>query len=117
MIKGKPPKDLTPQEMKALSYARDRRNTYGQNDKAWRKLIPIRKAKENGQTRRNTAQAFDSLPGTTEAAADLIQSDATKDVGRVGGWRKAGDRSLAETIARKLKGRLGRYGRQTDLKP
>jgi len=30
----------TPQQKKAESYANDRRNTYGENDKASRKAIP-----------------------------------------------------------------------------
>lgn len=42
---GKPPK--TPQDKKALSYAKDRRNTYGENDKSSRKAIPARKAGES----------------------------------------------------------------------
>jgi hypothetical protein len=38
----------SPQEKKALSYELDRRNAYGQNDKAARKAIPLRKAMERG---------------------------------------------------------------------
>lgn len=35
---------MTPQEKKSLSYAKDRRNTYGENSKASRKAIPLSKA-------------------------------------------------------------------------
>lgn len=34
---------LTPQQKKALSYERDRRNVYDENDKSSRKNIPLRK--------------------------------------------------------------------------
>lgn len=37
----------TPQEKKRLSYAKDRRNTYGENSKASRKGIPLAKARAN----------------------------------------------------------------------
>lgn len=45
-MKGRPPTARGPQEKKALSYARDRRNGYGENDKSSRKAIPARKAGE-----------------------------------------------------------------------
>lgn len=61
MTKGNPPAPKTPQAKKALSYALDRRNAYRENDKASRKLIPLRKARENRQDRRKIAQALDTL--------------------------------------------------------
>jgi hypothetical protein len=42
----------SPQEKKSLSCANDRRNTYRENDKASRKLIPLRKAQESRQGKR-----------------------------------------------------------------
>ena len=43
----------TPQEKKRLSYERDRRNAYGENDKGSRKSIPLRK--------RNVVRAYRKL--------------------------------------------------------
>jgi len=37
----------SPQEKKTLSLQKDRRNSYGNNDKAARTAIPLRKALEN----------------------------------------------------------------------
>ena len=53
-----PRKRLTPQEKKIRSYQKDRRNRYGQNDKASRKVIPARKARVNRVFRRDTKQAL-----------------------------------------------------------
>jgi hypothetical protein len=49
---GKSGGRLTPQEKKALSYARDRRNTYGEPIKAARRNIPRRKKIVNRVNRR-----------------------------------------------------------------
>jgi hypothetical protein len=45
--KGNSPVKRNPGEKKRLSYAKDCRNSYGENDKASRKLIPLRKAQQN----------------------------------------------------------------------
>ncbi|MEL6682968.1 MAG: hypothetical protein AAFQ09_10020 [Pseudomonadota bacterium] len=60
----------TPQEKKALSYAKDRKNNYGENNKSSRKNIPLSKAKAIRSMRRgdkvklNTAPLSDDLPLT-----------------------------------------------------
>ncbi len=41
----------TPQEKKRLSYAKDRRYTFGENNKASRKGIPVAKARANRAVR------------------------------------------------------------------
>src|SRR4028119_181715 len=46
----------TPQEKKRLSYAKDRRNTYGENDKSSRKNIRRRKRHPNRSNRRTARQ-------------------------------------------------------------
>jgi hypothetical protein len=56
----------SPQERKALSYAKDRRNTYGENDKASRKAIPLRKAQESRKDRHKVAQDLAILPRLNE---------------------------------------------------
>lgn len=105
MTERRPPAK-SPQEKKALSYALDRRNAHGENDKASRRLIPLRKAQESRQVRRKAAQALETLPRLDEEAADLAESSARHDVDRVGGWRKTPDGTLGEHI----EGRRGRRG-------
>jgi hypothetical protein len=48
-------KPLTPQG-KALSYARDRRNDFGSNDKASRRLVPLAKKRASRAYRKLTTQ-------------------------------------------------------------
>ena len=105
MTKGDPPAAKTPQQKKALSLRKDRRNTYGQNDKAARKAIPLRKALENRRNRHKQNRAIAKLEELDEAAADVVESSATKDVYRSGGWVKSPDEPLGDYIALK-QGRL-----------
>lgn len=93
-------KARSPQEKKALSYAKDRRNTYGENDKASRKLIPLRKAQESRQSRRKVAQELSGLSQLDEEAAATVESSIRHDVQRVGGWRKSADEPLGEVLNR-----------------
>ena len=89
----KPPK--TPQDKKALSYAKDRRNTYGENDKSSRKAIPARKAGESRKVRRKANQALTVVERLDEEAANIVESSLKQDVERVGGWTKCPDEPLA----------------------
>lgn len=102
----------SPQERKALSYAKDRRNTYGENDKASRKAIPLRKAQESRKDRHKVAQGLAILPRLDEEAADLIESSARHDVHRVGGWKKAADDALGKVLTWALEARENRAGRK-----
>src|ERR1700761_813602 len=88
----------SPQEKKALSYAKDRRNAYGENAKASRKAIPLRKAGENREDRRKVNQDLAALPDLDEAAAALIESSARHEINRVGGWKKQADIPLAQFV-------------------
>jgi hypothetical protein len=105
-------KPRSPQDKKGLSYAKDRRNTYGENDKASRKLIPLRKAMENRQDRRKVAQEVAMLPKLEEAAADVLESSVRHDVHRVGGWRKGADEPLGKIVANAMAARETRAGRK-----
>jgi hypothetical protein len=98
MSRGRPPKPRSPQEKKALSYERDCRNVYRQNDKASRKLIPIRKAQSQRRLRRKVEQDLSVIAQVDEAAADLIESDARSDIRRVEAWQKGPDMPLGEHI-------------------
>ena len=88
----------SPQDKKALSYANDRRNAYGESDKASRKAVPARKAGENRKVRRKARQAVTVLEQADEAAAEVTESSLRHDLERVGGWKKSPDAPLADYI-------------------
>ncbi|MFC7380381.1 hypothetical protein [Brevundimonas sp. GCM10030266] len=98
----------SPQENKALSYAHDRRNTYGESDKASRKAIPARKAGENRNSRRKAVQALGVVEILDEAALDVLESSLKHDIERVGGWTKAADEPLGEFLKVQAKRRSWR---------
>lgn len=86
----------SPQDKKAMSYAHDRRSTYGENDKAYRKTIPARKAEESRNSRRKASQDLKTSARLDEKGVDLLESSLRHDIERVGGWRKKPDVSLGE---------------------
>jgi hypothetical protein len=57
----------SPQEKKALSYAKDRRNAYGENDKSSRRNIPLRKRLVNRANRHAAQQQLREASGAAEA--------------------------------------------------
>lgn len=91
-------KPRSPQEKKALSYANDRRNAYGENDKASRKAIPARKAGESRKVRRKARQSVGVLDHIDEVTAEVVESSLRHDLERVGGWTKSPDAPLADFI-------------------
>jgi hypothetical protein len=100
----------TPQEKKALSLEKDRRNSYGGNDKASRKSIPKHKAGVNRVYRRKVG----SILMKAELATDLdavaqVEADV-KSVGRID-WKKWPDAPLGEMISRNLESREAHAGR------
>ena len=105
-----PPK--TPQEKKGLSLARDHRNTYGNNQKAARKAIPLRKAQENRRVRHKDNQAVSQGSNLDEAALDLAESSVRHGVHRLGGWKKGPDEPLGKVVERALETREQRVGRK-----
>ena len=102
----------TPQDKKALSLAHDRRNIYGNNQKAARKAIPLRKALENRRVRHKDNQAVSHSSHLDEAALDLAESSARHGVHRLGGWKKGADAPLGLVIETALKAREQRAGRK-----
>lgn len=64
----------SPQEKKQLSYAKDRRNSYGENDKASRKNLPRKRARVH---RANRHQAHADLQVAT-GPLDVESSDAAE---------------------------------------
>jgi hypothetical protein len=97
----------SPQEKKALSYAKDRRNGYGENDKSSRKAIPRRKAAENRGSRRKVTRSLSEMQRLDEAGAALVESSARNGMERVGGFKKKADIPLSEHLQRKLRRSIG----------
>src|SRR4028119_195110 len=95
----------TPQEKKRLSYAKDRRNTYGENDKSSRKNIRRRKRHPNRSNRRNARQSLSAAGGAVDATP-LEQVEAALKHRRPKRWRKRADSPLALVVPRKLKRRV-----------
>jgi hypothetical protein len=90
----------SPQEKKELSYARDGRNAYRENDKASRKAIPRRKSQRARATRRLANQ---QMPKNVAE----VPVEQTEDIDRVIGtakhkhnWRKKPDIPLRDWIAK-----------------
>jgi hypothetical protein len=97
-------KRRTPQEKKALSYERDRRNTYGEAPHAARKSIPLRKALRNRANRHQQNQQLRyGGPAPDETLADEFESRMYRRAPRV--WKKDADSPLGEVVARKVEGR------------
>jgi hypothetical protein len=92
----------TPAEKKQLSYERDHRNVYGENDKASRKWIPLRKRLRARADRRRASQGL--TPGVIPVdIADGDHLDAellpTRDPHQ---WEKQPDAPLGQTVAADL---------------
>ena len=81
---------LTPQEKKVLSYAKDCRNVYGENDKSSRKAIPRRK-KQQRQNERRVLKA--NLKKSVEGSEELVIERP-----KLGMWRKVSDEPLASRL-------------------
>ena len=101
-----------PQEKKHLAYKHERRNRYGQNAKASRKLIPLRKKKGERAQRRATTQIVAGAKNSTDLLGDDSAENRVADVPKKR-WRKAPDSSLADAIIMKKNWRVMRYGRRT----
>ncbi len=91
----------TPQEKKALSYARDRRNIYGESDKGSRVSIRRNKTFPTRAFRKNINDVLQSAVG----AVDLDKAEAV-DV-KVGGikrrkWKKFADAPLGKIVRGQL---------------
>jgi hypothetical protein len=98
-------KRKTPQRKKRESYARDRRNTYGENAKASRKNIPRRKATDRRALRRVAKQALSATAAREDPEiADALE--ARLEHKRRRGFVKSPDAPLGEVVERKMKRRI-----------
>jgi hypothetical protein len=94
----------TPQEKKALSYARDRRNDYGENDKGSRRSIRRNKAFPNRAYRKTVGDILRGAVGAADAAQAESLDVKTREIRRRT-WRKYPDQPLGEIVARQLERR------------
>jgi len=90
----------TPQEKKRLSLEKDRRNSYGENDKASRKNIPRAKSRVNRANRRGDTVALTGAIGEPDETIETDAEDAVEGRRRKV-WRKWPDRPLGLILARR----------------
>jgi hypothetical protein len=98
----------SPQEKKALSYAKDRCNDYGENDKSSRKSIRRNKRTPNRADRHRERQVLGAAtaPITAEAAEQAeTKLQAKKSMWLTKRWRKWRDAPLADIVVYKLRRR------------
>jgi hypothetical protein len=100
---------MDPQDKKALSYAKDRRNDYGENDKSSRKNIRRNKRTPNRADRHRERRILAAATGSGVGidAAEQAESKllAKKSMWMTKRWRKRRDAPLAEFVAYKLQRR------------
>ncbi len=104
-------KQKTPQEKKALSYAQDCRNTYGESDKGSRKTIRKNKTIQNQVYRRKVNQVLNEIEDTKLENAELIESEA-KAIQK-GKWKKCSDTPLGLFVELQKDMSQRRIGRKT----
>ena len=95
-----------PAEKKRLSYERDGRNTYGENDKSSRKAIPLFKARSHRKTRHISTQELT----VANVAGEVFDHTETRLNDRLGKHkqmmrRKSADTPLGLTLA--IDGKVG----------
>lgn len=97
-------KTKTPQQKKRDSYSKDRRNAYGQSNKASRKSIHRRKRHPNRANRRNAATLLATARGTTQI--ESVEAVETKLEGtKPKRWQKAADEPLGSWVEGRLQRR------------
>jgi hypothetical protein len=90
----------SPRAKKALSYAKDRRNAYGENDKSSRKNIPLRKRLVNRANRHAAQQQLREASGLADAeCAERVEVRLRGTRPKV--WRKRPDLPLGQVLDRK----------------
>ncbi|GAB6903118.1 hypothetical protein [Kineosporia succinea] len=97
----------TPQEKKTLSLTRDRRNAYGENDKASRRCIPANKRRVNRVNRRVERHHLSVALHGDEEIRDRAEQRLLAHTRET--WRKAADLPLGEYQARQRNRRVQRH--------
>ena len=100
----------SPQEKKALSYAKDRRNDYGEHNKSSRRNIRRNKRTPNRADRHREHQvlAIATGLGVHEEVADQVETKllAKKSMWMTKRWRKDRDAPLAAVVEYRLRRRI-----------
>lgn len=98
---------LSPAEKKALSYAKDRRNCYGEHDKGSRKSIRRKKRMPNRTDRRRGRQTLSGASGPwAEQVAEATEERLlARRPARVSAPRKHPDQPLGEYLEGRLRRR------------
>ncbi|MBE1573987.1 tyrosine-type recombinase/integrase [Amycolatopsis roodepoortensis] len=84
----------SPQEKKRLSYAKDRRNRYGENDKSSRKNIPRHKRRVNRANRHREQQVLNGARGPADIES-LLKTRPQR-------WQKSAGVTLGALVQGKL---------------
>jgi hypothetical protein len=88
---------MTPQDKKRLSYAKDRRNTYGENSKSSRKNIPLSKALDiRAQRHAQETLLAKAVLAPTKEALDAVENAVRTAKPRQ--WKKHPDKPLGEVL-------------------
>jgi hypothetical protein len=93
----------TPQQKKTESYTHDRRSTYGNNDKAARRTVPLRRQQRAQAERRVARQMLAGASAADDEARIDVMLDQVAQKRRKA-WRKWPDEPLGVVLARKKKG-------------
>lgn len=101
----------TPQDKKRLSYAKDRRNDYGEHAKSSRRSIARFKAQDIRRERHGKNQALQLVVGAATEDQQVAAEVAARTVKRRL-WEKVPDVPLREYIASQRRKRANRTGRR-----
>ncbi|MFC3484751.1 tyrosine-type recombinase/integrase [Amycolatopsis roodepoortensis] len=91
----------SPQEKKRLSYAKDRRNRYGENDKSSRKNIPRHKRRVNRANRHREQQVLNGARGPADIESAAIAEESLLKT-RPQRWQKSAGVTLGALVQGKL---------------
>lgn len=107
----------SPQEKKRLSYSKDRRNAYGENDKSSRKNIARNKRFRHRSGRHRQHQELTAAIGPVDPEAESLIGEHVTRPRRGSRWRKFPDMQLGLFIASTLEHRAskGMSSQQTGL--
>ncbi|MEV7007171.1 hypothetical protein [Streptosporangium sp. NPDC051022] len=95
----------TPQEKKRLSYAKDRRNDYGENDKSSRKSIRRHKRVPHRANRHRDHQILEGARGAVDERLGGVVEERLY-VRRPKRWRKFRDAPLGEVLQARIEHRV-----------
>ncbi|MBS2961550.1 hypothetical protein KGA66_00730 [Actinocrinis puniceicyclus] len=95
-------KRRSPQEKKRLSYSKDRRNTYGENDKSSRRNIARNKRNQHRSDRHREQQQLSAALGPVDEVVEAGFDERLTRARRGSRWRKFPDTQLGLYVASTL---------------